>query len=415
MDLQSMPRYRRSVLVLAVALGALIGLPGLARADEGDDDNGPGLVFTETNTAPNFVSVFQRNADGTLVASGQVATGGNGRPAGNPPLDLPYLQTTGEVHLGGNGDERRCLFVVNAGSNTVSSFVVRSQGARLADQQPSNGSRPISLTSTQRGPNNLVLYVLNSDLNGTSIFNSSSGSASIQGFYVSERCRMTPIQGSFHLTSSQASTPTAIAFNRRGNALSVVEPVTPANGDIDVFPVDSRGVAGNPVVSPSAGINPYGEAWDGRGHLTVTNWTVASPPDGTVSSYRLTSDYHLVPINTVPAPGHPCWNVITNDDRFLYTTQPAGLVIGTPQILGYAIGRDGTLTPTGSGQTTPFNAVDEALSRDSRFLYVLNDGLLPFTPQSAVSEFSVDRRSGQLTPIGQVNLPGNGTSGLAAW
>jgi 6-phosphogluconolactonase len=407
----SLLRLRRVVLVSALAAAAFAG----PAAADGGDGAGHGLVFTQTNTVPNFVSVFRRGADGRLVGSGNVATGGAGRPTGNPPLDLPYLQTTGEVHLGAAGGGKRCLFVVNAGSNTVSSFVVRPEGIALADQAPSNGSHPISLTSTQRGPNNMVLYVLNSDLSGTSIFNSVSGTASIQGFYVSGRCDLTPIAGSSRLTTSQASSPTAIAFNDRGTALSVVEPVTPAGGDIDIFPVDSRGVAGAPVVSPSAGTNPYGEAWDSRGHLTVTNWTVADPPAGTVSSYRLTDEYRLVPISTVPAPGHPCWNVITKDDRFLFTTQPAGLVIGTPQILSYAIGRDGSLTPTGSGATTRFNAVDEALSHDSDYLYVLNDGLLPFIPQSAITGFSVDRRTGELRQIDEVLLPGNATSGLAAW
>ena len=411
MEVQS--SLHRCVLALVSALVAAV-VAGPASAN-GGDGSGRGVVFTQTNTAPNFVSVFRRGADGKLVAAGNVATGGAGRPVGNPPLDLPYLQTTGEVHLGAAGDGKRCLFVVNAGSDSVSSFVVRPDGIALADQAPSNGSHPISLTSTQRGPNNMVLYVLNSDLSGSSIFNSISGSASIQGFYVSARCELTPIAGSSRLTSSQASSPTAIAFNHRGTALSVVEPITSAGGDINIFPVDSRGVAGAPIVSPSAGTNPYGEAWDSRDHLTVTNWTVADPPAGTVSSYRLTSDYKLVPISTVPAPGHPCWNVITNDDRFLYTTQPAGLVIGTPQILSYTIGRDGSLTPTGAGETTRFNAVDEALSHDSDYLYVLNDGLLPFIPQSAITAFSIDRRTGKLSPIDEVLLPGNSTSGLAAW
>ena len=130
-------------------------------------------------------------------------------------------------------------------------------------------------------------------------------------------------------------------------------------------------------------------AWrrDGRGNLTVTNWNFVNPFGGTVSSYRLAKDDKLIPISTVPAPGHPCWNVITDNDELLYTTQPAGLVIGTPQIAVFAIGHDGTLRPRVRGRPRAYNAVDEALSHDSRYLYVLNDGLLPFIPQSAISEF----------------------------
>ena len=409
-------RDRRLVLVLAAL--ALLAVPAPAHAGQ---PLKPGAVFTETNTAPNYVKVFQRNVDGTLVAAGQVATGGDGRPVGNPPLGLPYLQTNYEVVLGSSGGTHRCLFVVNAGSNTVSSFLVQPSGLTLADQEPSQGSHPVSLTTAQNGPNNDVLYVLNSDLNTPDVFTATSGTASIQGYDVSDTCAMTAIPGSHHLTTSQTSVPTTIAFNPSGDALAVAEPNTTGGGlpggDIDVFPVDKHGVAGAPVVtvSPPDAPNPYGMAWDGKGNLTVTNWFFVNPFGGTVSSYRLAKDYTLVPINTVPAPGHPCWNAVTGDGKWLFTTQPAGLVIGTPQILGFAIGNDGTLTPTGTGQTTPFNAVDEALSQGDKYLYVLNDGLLPFIPQSAISEFAIDSKTGQLTPIGEVDLPGNATSGVAAW
>src|SRR5205085_2439034 len=141
---------------------------------------------------------------------GQVATGGAGQPAGNPPLGFPTLDSGRNVELSSDGDSKHCLFVTNAGSNTVSSFDVGPKGLTLADQESTNGSRPISLTSTQRGPMNVVLYVLNSD----------AGAASIQGYYVSERCAVTPIPGSFHLTSTPDSLPANIAFNHRGTALA---------------------------------------------------------------------------------------------------------------------------------------------------------------------------------------------------
>jgi 6-phosphogluconolactonase len=406
------------LLLSAAAMAVVFGAAGSARANpgHGGDMHLDHAVFTETNTVPNSVLIFRRNHDGTLDAAGQVATGGDGAPVTNPPLGLPYLQTNGEVVLGGNGGHR-CLFAVNAGSNTISSFDVDHHGIDLADVESSFGIHPVSLTTTRRGPNNLVLYVLNSQLTGgPDIFTATGGTASIQGFYVSNDCSLAPIGGSHHLTTSQASSPTTIAFNDDGSALAVMEPSFPTAGDIDIFPVDGRGVAGNPVVSPSAGTGPYGAAWDGKGHLTVTNWNFANPFAGTVSSYKLAHNNTLTPISTVPSAGHPCWNVVTDDGRFLFTTNPAGLVIGTPQVLGFSIGHDGGLTPLAGGQTTPYNAVDEALSDDSDYLYVLNDALLPFNPtQSAINAFAVNHRTGQLTPVDQVNLGFNGTSGLAAW
>jgi 6-phosphogluconolactonase (cycloisomerase 2 family) len=418
MKLGSILQWRLLLLVLAAGLAPALGTAPPASASQ---PLAAGAVFTETNTAPNYVKIFNRSADGTLAPAGEVATGGNGQPTGNPPLGLPYLQTNYEVVLGADGADKQCLFAVNAGSNTISSFAVQPGGLTLVGQASSNGSHPVSLTSSRHGVGNLVLYVLNSNLNTPDVFSATSGSASIQGYSVAVGCALTPIAGSHHLTTSQTSSPTTIAFNPSGTALAVAEPNTNGGGtpggDIDVFPVDNSGVAGNPVVtvSPPEAPNPYGMAWDGRGHLTVTNWFFVNPFGGTVTSYRLASDYSLVPINTLPAPGHPCWNAITKNDRFLYTTQPAGLVIGTPQILGFAIGHDGTLAPTGTGQTTPFNAVDDTISNDGRYLYVLSDGLLPFITASAISEFSIDQQSGQLTWVGEVDLPGNATSGIAAW
>ena len=113
----------------------------------------------------------------------------DGKPTNNAPLGLPYIQTNYEVVLGSSGDTHKCLFVVNAGSNTVSSFYARPSGLTLVDQEPSQGSRPVSLTTAQHGPNNRVLYVLNSDLNTPDIFSATSGTASIDRYASRIRAR----------------------------------------------------------------------------------------------------------------------------------------------------------------------------------------------------------------------------------
>jgi hypothetical protein len=66
---------------------------------------------------------------------------------------------------------------------------------------------------------------------------------------------------------------------------------------------------------------------------------------------------------------------------------------------------------------TTYNAIDDALSHDSRFLYVLSVDLIPGSPNSAINEFAIDPGKGTLTPIGMVPVPGgtNSTAGLAAW
>ena len=67
-----------------------------------------------------------------------------------------------------------------------------------------------------------------------------------------------------------------------------------------------------------------------------------------------------------------CWVVVTKDGRYTYTTNT-----GSNSISGYAIGRDGSLTlldADGRTAVTGAGPIDAALSRESRFLYTLNDG-----------------------------------------
>ena len=363
----------------------------------------PGAVFTETNQPfGNFVLAFQRTAQGTLTLVQSVPTGGIGSPV-NPPLGIPDLDSEGAVQLASDGDNKACLFAVNAGSNTVSSFAVNPKGLSLADQEPT-GNHPISLTSNQIGPNRLVLYVLNS----------SAGSSSIEGYYVSGSCTLTPIPGSFRATTSPESLPAHIAFNQHGQVLTVSERITASGGDLDVFPVDSNGVVGAPMAQPSAGQEPYGMAWNNADILAVANQGGADPAGSTITTYQLTNDDTLVPLSTAPSPGAACCDVFTDNGSFLYVTNPLAQESGGSSVTAYAVSPDGTLTLVDT-QTTTYNAVQDAVSHDSKYLYVLSDQVIPPGPAAEITAYSIDREAGTLTQIQELQLSGNSFSGLAAW
>jgi 6-phosphogluconolactonase (cycloisomerase 2 family) len=109
--------------------------------------------------------------------------------------------------------------------------------------------------------------------------------------------------------------------------------------------------------------------------------------------------------------------VFTNNGKFLYVTKPLGQFgFGTgTNVDAFRVERDGTLTLIDS-QMTSYNAIDDALSHDSRFLYVLSDALT--TPgTSQIDEFAIDPGKGTLALIGELIVPGatNSTAGLAAW
>ena len=375
----------------------------------------PGAVFTSTNTVLNRVLAYNRGANGQLTLVQDIATGGLGKPAGNPPAftGFPVLDSMGSVNLSEDGDGKACLFVVNGGSNSVSSFRVRAEGLELADQKPSGGSRPASLTSTGGGSKQ-VLYVLNSD----------NLTASFRGFDVSGSCGLTQIPGSDRALPAQAGVPATIRFDERGEHLAVSERYAPAppagNGDIVVYPVDSNGLTGAPVVNPSAGRTPYGLDYNHHDILSVTNEVVDAtfPLNSTVSTYRQLENGTLVHLDTEPSPGAACWNLFTNNGKFLFVTNPAGKLLppsfGSANVLSFSVDHDGQMARVGQANT-PFEAIDNALSHDDKYLYVLSANVVTPGTESAINAFAIDPSTGALTPIDEERIPGNSTSGLAAW
>jgi 6-phosphogluconolactonase len=409
-----MPHGRVRIGARVSALSCLLMIVFAATASDASADLTPGAVFTETNTVPNRVLAFNRGADGELTQAQDVPTGGAGRPAGNPPAHtgFPVLDSAGPVELGDDGDNRSCLFVVNAGSNTVSSFRVRPSGLELADQESSGGSRPASVTSTTRGPGKYVTYVLNSD----------NDSASFQGFYVSASCALSVIAGSHRDLPAQLSVPAAIRFDEQGKFLTVSEryaPVAPAgNGDLVSYRVDSSGLTGPAVVTPSPRRTPYGLDYNHQGILSVTNEHVDAPPfpNSSVSTYRQNDDGTLVELDNEPSPGAACWNLFSNNGKFLFVTNPAGKFLSplSANVRVYQVDRNGQMTFVDQ-ENTPFESIDNALSHNSSYLYVLSANVVTPGTASAISAFAIDKKTGALTLIDEETLPGNSTSGLAAW
>jgi len=399
---------RISVLsgLLIVALAAM--------ATDASADLTPGAGFTSSNTVPNRVIAYNRGADGQLTPAGEVLTGGNGRPVGNPPAftGFPVLDSMGPVNLGDDGDNKSCLFVVNAGSNTVSSFRVRPSGLELADQESSGGSRPASVTSTTRGPGKYVMYVLNSD----------NTTASFRGFEVSGKCDMSAMPGSDRALPSQSSVPATIRFDEQGKFLTVSERYAPGpapvgNGDLVSYPVDKGGLTGPAVVSPSADRTPYGLDYNHQGILSVTNEHVDAPPfpNSTVSTYRQNKDGTLEVLDTEPSPGAACWNLFSNNGKFLFVTNPAGDLVGTGDVRAYTVDRNGQMSFVNSAGT-PFEAIDNALSNNSKYLYVLSTPVVFPAPNSSITAFAIDNKTGAITQIDEEIIVGdNSTSGLAAW
>jgi 6-phosphogluconolactonase (cycloisomerase 2 family) len=343
-------------------------------------------VYTATNSpAGNTVLLFHRAADGTLSPGPSYPTGGTGTGAG--------LGNQGGVTLSSTA---RWLFVVNAGSNSVSVFFRRPDGTlERTDHEPSGGVMPISVTHTTRGNR---VYVLNA-----------GGDGNISGFTLTFQGQLVPIPGSTQPLSQAGGTgPAQISFSNTGLELVVTEKMT---NRIDVYTVDAAtGVASGPTVHPSAGMTPFGFAFDGKQRVIVSEAQGGVPNASTVSSYRLSGSALSVISPTVPDfQTAACWIVITNLGKYAYTTNT-----GSNNISGYAIQNSGAitlLTPGGVTATSDAGPIDAALSHgDQQFLYVLN------SMAGTITTYVVDAATGALTqfPGGVGGLP-PGTNGLAAW
>jgi len=344
-----------------------------------------GAVYVLTNQVANAVAAFDRAPDGTLTFIGTFSTGGAGNPVaqpGDPPTDP--LASQGALILAG-----KLLFAVNAGSNEISVLSIGKDALTLVDKVSSGGVRPISLTVHDD-----LLYVLNE-----------GGTPNITGFTIGDTGELTPLAGSTRpLTSGSAADPAEVRFRNDGALLVVTEKATNL---IDVYIVGTDGVAGAPISNPSAGLTPFGFAFDQRNNLIVSEAFGGAPNAAAVSSYTaaLNGILSVVSESVPDFQTAACWIVITNSGRYVYTTNT-----GTGVVSSYTLDSSGTLTLLNSvaanigAMSAP---IDMALNNGSRYLYVHAAGL------QTVEAFQVGP-DGSLTPIGTVGGLPFGAQGISA-
>lgn len=376
---KKMARKRISTVIrLLSAVALLTSFFALAHGSASAGSASPGAVYTLTNAAAgNAVAVFHRSPSGELTPAGTVATGGLGTGSG--------LGSQGAVALSENG---RWLFAVNAGSNDVSVLEVYNGGIELAliDREPSGGTRPISLTS-----HGDLLYVLNAGVPNN-----------ITGFRVGKDGTLTAIPGSTQALSAANTDPAQVAFDPVGDVLVVTEKAT---NKIDAFPIGHDGVARPAVVQNSAGITPFGFAFDNRGRVFVSEAFGSATNASALSSYTLLSNGVLGTVSA-SVPTHQtaaCWTAVSG--RYAYTANA-----GSGSVSGYRIAPDGSVTlldPDGRTGVTGEGSspVDAAFSANGRFLYVLTAGsheIVPFEKHADGSLTALSAVSG--LPAGMVGL-----------
>ena len=354
-------------------------LTSAASADLSADNIGSraGAVYTLSNDAANNqLLVYRRGSDGLLRPAATYFTGGQGSGTG--------LGSQSAVFLNGDGS---WLFAVNAGSDELSAFRVEGETLRLVDCLPSGGEGPLSVTERDG-----LVYVLNA-----------GGAGNVSGFAVGSDGHLHAVSHSTQALSSAAAGAAQVAFDREGRTLFVTEKATSI---IDRFAVDVHGRAGAAVSIPSAGQTPFGFAVTTRDQLVVSQAFGGAAGASAVSSYSdATGALTTISAAVADTQSAACWVNLLHGGLLALTSNT-----GSGSISSYDVSRDGSLTlvdavagSTGDGSKPE----DMALSRDERFLYVLEAG------SAELGVFAVDASGGltSLTPL--TGLP-PATSGLAA-
>jgi hypothetical protein len=382
--------HKKLLLRLAPLLavcGLVVGIPAIAAGSPswGGPPWGQGQnhsVYVQTDDPNgNQILDYQIATNGQLVGGQAYSTGGLGGIAAQSAVDP--LASQDSVVLAEDG---HVLLTVNAGSDSVSVFLVTGHGLLLTQVISSGGQFPNSIAVH----GNLV-YVLNSGNNGA-----------IQGYGLAGP-HLFPLWGSNRSLGLGNTNPPVflnaageIGFTPDGSQLIVT---TKASGnDIDVFHVGWFGIVGpTPTVTTSAAPIPFAFLFDPAGNLVVAE---AGASD--LTSYSVNPNGTLNLIGTAgDGQAALCWLSLVNGQFYgsnagsADVSQFSETPSGAPQLVA------GDAAGTGGGAT------DSTVSPDGRFLYVEEGGA------GTVVEFQIGS-GGSLTQIGELSGLHAPMEGIAA-
>jgi 6-phosphogluconolactonase len=369
---------RRQVLAMTALAVAAIATSSPAMAER--DTLRQGKIFTSTNSpAGNEVLVYAHSETGPATFVTRAATNGAGTGGG--------LGSQGAVTLSRNG---AYLFVVNAASNTVSTFAFSGAGLILTSVVDSGGLTPTSVTERDG-----LVYVLNA-----------GGEGNVTGFRNAKGVLAPVSDGSRPLSASGGTAPAQVSLSNDGDVLLVTERNTNRLTSYAVLP---NGTLGNRVVTQSGGITPFGFAFTRRNQIVVSEAAGGAADGSTVSSYRFDNRAPTAPVlvsRAVPTTQTAaCWIAVTPDGRFAYSANA-----GSSSISSFSIARTGAITLLqGAAGLTGANAgaIDMAVTPDGQQLHVFASRGLQ------IVSFTIGA-DGSLAPLGGVGGMPAGTAGLAA-
>lgn len=299
-----------------------------------------GFVYTAGNgSGANKIYIYRYDQDGNLTYQDAVASGGTGTGM--------QLESQGALAI---SEDKRYLFAVNAGSNSISSFEIDANGGLLPlHTAASGGIRPVSLTIHQN-----ILYVVH------------MGNNTINGFTVAPDGKMTPIPNSARKLSTQDVAPAQISFAPSGRHLYITEKKTDR---ISIFTIDNTGAPGQITVTASVGDTPFGFDFARDNYMIVSNAHSNLAGASSATAYHGVENGVLANVNGAVANGQTasCWVATSKHGRYAYVTNTL-----SNNISSYYIDRAGKLLLTNARTGTGDSPIDIGVSLNNYNVFVLS-------------------------------------------
>ncbi len=382
-------------------------------------------VYTQTNETQNSIINFKRGEDGQLSEVQRVPTGGRGTNGFTP---LTGEKSSPDSLISSNSivvsKDRKYLFAVNAGDNSVSCFAIGLDGMLTLTDNARTGNDVTGMSGTA----NSLAY---NDTDGALYVSHSFGPNHIRIFTaMGGKLTLRPQAKSVNLPMSMTDrVPTQIVLTPDNRFLiaAVLFDARPSEAGLTLakektlvtFPLVMGGGLGEPIFNEAGGITPFANAFlNGSSNTFVTVLAAESAAvlstiaaNGNVISGK-PSKIDTMMGGMATEPSEICWISVSEDNKYAFGANfgygtvssfkidPNGLMV-RQSTAAQEIG-DGTFK--GLAGVVSSGAGDNAVS--GPFLYQL------YANAKKLVSYKIGD-DGRLTKVAEASVPYNSTQGLA--
>jgi hypothetical protein len=401
-----------------------------------------GHLYMQTNESENRLVHYARGQDGKLTELERCPTGGSGAGPFNYRANPAAIIVDGAQGLL-LAPDRRLLFAVNVGDNSVSSFAVEEEGKLSLVDVKRTGNLVTGRTGTAKSlayaPTSGALYVLHTvgptHIRVLSVAGDGMLTPSPEGYSavpadkpgrVTTMLTLSPDECFLLVGCSLDELPAAnpdgspiVWVQRAGKPHSIFANAPDPDG-LAVFPVQEDGVLGEPVFQDAGAGSPWCPVFLSRrptqfviGFATADGLSLATlDADGKVATGP------LVQADTSMGRGSGlCWMAITPDDRLVFATMTGYGYITSWRLEGNAlsVAKDPACPKvSGDGSFRGLGGIVGAAPND---MWMTPDGayLYQIYPNASKLVGYAVQADGELLEVTSTDIPHNSPQSLAGF